>query len=102
MLIVITVVICGLGGGGFYLLYLRSRPKKESWTALVYQVSTGIQPEIKNKRGEVISDLRLQDLKAYGKDIVTKNFMKNGRIVYKLEHRNLAVGTINEGDEKKV
>ena len=78
-LVAITLVIFGLGGGGFYILYLRSKPRKESWKAYVYQLSAGIQPEFKDKKGNIISNLKLRDLKPYGVDIVTRNIMKGGK-----------------------
>jgi len=65
----------GIGIVGFaigYLIWVKTRPKKETWTAYVYQLAEGIRPPIKNEKGQVISNLALSDLIPYDIDILEK------------------------------
>ena len=41
-IIIATAIITAVGGGGFYLIWLRTRPMKETWDAEVYQDSNCI------------------------------------------------------------
>lgn len=94
--IIATFVVFGLGGGGFYLLYLKTRPKKETWTARIYRLGEGIrEPEVKD--GKVISKLRLQDLQPYALDILEKVEKAPGITIFKLQKIHKTTPAV-EGD----
>jgi len=95
-LIAVIVIVLGLGGGGFYLLWLKTRPKKETWTAKVYHLSESIRDPTRNKKGEVISKLSLNDIKPYAFDILEKIERKN-QTVYRLQKLNKPTPPV-EGD----
>lgn len=89
-------VVLGIGGGGFYLLWLKTRPKKETWAAKVYQLSESKRDPTKNKEGNVISKLSLHDIKPYAFDILEKIERKD-QIVYRLQKLNKPTPPV-EGD----
>lgn len=90
VVVVVTLVGTLFGMGVAYLLFLYTRPKKMTWKANVYQVGEGVRPATV-KGGRVISDLKLNDLKPYTKDVIEKVYKKNAQIVYKLVRLNKVV-----------
>ena len=60
------------GGAIGYFIWLKTRPKKQTWVARVYQVGEGIRPPTLDKKGNIISDLKLQDLRPLGIDVLEK------------------------------
>lgn len=95
--IIMVFVITLIGGGGAYLLYLRTRPKKEIWQAKVYQLMEGVRTPKVNKKGVVVSNIQLQDLKPYGEDTLERIKKGPGEIdIFRLQKLNKAtppVGT---------
>ena len=84
-IIVITSIVAIVGGGGGYLIWVLTRPKKETWIAKVYQLSKGVrEPEIDDK-GKIISSLKLQDLRPYSMDILHKIDKEHGTTFYQLQ-----------------
>ena len=93
-IVITSFIIMTVGGGLGYLIYLKTRPKKEVWIAKVYQLGKGVKPPVQNDKGEVVSDLRLNDLIPYSKDFIEKIEKDHGVIVYRLQKMNLAVPAI--------
>ena len=78
-IVVVTFIVTFLGGGLGYFLWIKSRPKKQTWVAEVYQLTEGVrQPQI-NKEGKVISKLTLHDLKPYALDVLERLELGEGR-----------------------
>ena len=67
-----SAIVFITGGVIGYLIWLKTRPKKATWIAKVYQLGEGIRPPLKNKEGKVISDIKLQDLRFLGYDVLDK------------------------------
>jgi len=103
----IIFIIITVGGGGFYLFYIKSRPKTKNYTAMCYQISDGIKQPIKDKEGKIILDIKLNDLIPYTKDILVKKETDN-QITYNLQRLNISTNPVtadmveNWGDEKIV
>ena len=94
--VIATIIVSGLGGGAFYLLWLKTRPKKETWTAKIYRLGEGIRdPEVKD--GKVISELRLQDLQPYALDTLEKVEKAPGITIFKLQKLHKTTPAV-EGD----
>jgi hypothetical protein len=91
VLFIILFVIISLGGAGGYLFYLRNRPRKKTWIAKVYVLGEGIQDAKKNAKGEIISNIRLKDLKPYKYDVIEKFEKKPGMTIYRLQKLNIAI-----------
>jgi hypothetical protein len=89
-------VITLVGGGMGYLLWLKTRPKKETWFAKVYQLSDGVRPA-RTSDGTIVGDLKLQDLRAYTQDVLEKVEKEKGIVVYRLQGLNKATPAV-EGD----
>lgn len=89
--IVGTLLFIGFAGGLGYLAWLKFKPKKIIFKAKIYVKNEGVLPPIKDKRGNIISDIRLQDLKPYAKDIIEKEDKEAGISVYRLKTLNKAV-----------
>jgi len=83
-IVITTLVILGVGGGGMYLIWLMTRPKKITWKAEVYQLGEGVKPPVKDKTGKVISNYLLSDLRPYTKDVVEKVEKDPGITIYNL------------------
>lgn len=105
--VIVTLIVLGVGGAGAYLVWLKTRPKKEVWKAKVYQLSEGVREPKKDSEGNVISDVRLQELKPYAKDVIEKINKEAGIIVYRLQKLNKPVPAVTSdvvdywGDENK-
>jgi len=83
-----TFIFVLLGGGAGYLVFLKFKPKKIIYKARVYVKSEGTLPPLKDYKGNIISDIPLQDLKPYAKDIIEKIDKEKGISVYKLKMLN--------------
>lgn len=83
--IVISAIVAIVGGGGGYLFWLLTRPKKETWKASVYQLGKGVREPKLDKKGDIISNLKLQDLHPYSKDILHKVDKEYGTTFYQLQ-----------------
>lgn len=83
-IVLISFAVMVLGGGGFYLFWLFTRPKKITWQANVYQIGEGVKPPIKNKKGVILSEIKLNDLRPYTKDVIEKIEKKGGVAYYHL------------------
>ena len=94
-MVFITLIITVVGGGGFYLLTILLRPKIMAWKADVYQLSEGIQPPDRDSKGNIISDLRLSDLKPYTSDVLQRIERSKGIIVYMLKKLRKATPPVN-------
>lgn len=92
--IIVTLVIIGVGGGGAYILWLITRPKKLTWKAKIYQLGEGIKPPIRDKKGNILSDIKLSDLKPFAKDIVERIEKDPGITVYRLIKLNKIVPAV--------
>lgn len=86
-LVIATAVVCIVGGIGGYFIWLKTRPKKEIWHARVYQLSDGIRSP-RMAKGEIVGNLKLQDLRPYAMDILEKVEKEKGIVVYYLQKLN--------------
>jgi len=88
--IVSLTILLFLGGGGGLFIYLRSRPKKETWTAEIYQLAkSGKTINIKN--GPITTKLELKDLRSYAHDVIEKKEVDTGITIYRLQKLNIKV-----------
>ena len=92
-----TVIFMCAGGGLGYLIFLKTRPKKETWNARIYQLGEGVREPKRDKEGKIITDIKLQDLKPYGKDILEKVEKGKGITVWRLQKLNKTTPAV-EGD----
>jgi len=84
-IVVIVAIVTIVGGGGGYLFWVFTRPKKQTWIAKVYQLGKGVREPIKDKKGNILSELKLQDLIPYAKDILHKVDKEYGTTFYELQ-----------------
>lgn len=87
--IIITLVVCGIGGGIGYLIWLITRPPKITWKASCYQLGEGVKPLARDEKGNIISELKLNDLRPYRKDILERVVKDYGVVVYRLQKENI-------------
>jgi len=96
--IVIGTLIFMIAGGGIgFLVFIKTRPKKETWNAKIYQLGEGIREPKKDKNGNIIVNIKLQDLKPYAKDILERVEKGKGITVYRLQKLNKTTPAV-EGD----
>ena len=106
-IIVLSAAIFGLGGGGFYILWLITRPKKMTWKARVYQPQEGIKPPVKDKRGNTVSDYQISDLREFATDVIERVNKGVGITVHRLVKLQKVVPAVtgdvieNWGDKEK-
>jgi len=89
MIVLITASIVIVGGGIAYLIWLKTRPKKETWKAKVYQVSAGFKTVKTCKDGKIISKVNLHDMRPYAEDILEKIQKEPGITVFRLKKLNI-------------
>jgi len=88
-IIVVTFFASFVFGGVGYWLWLKTRPKKQTWNIDLYQLGEGVRPPKKDpKTGEIISKIQIQDLIPYAKDIVEKIDKEPGITIYRLQKLN--------------
>lgn len=86
VVVIATTVITIIGGGFGYFIWLMTRAKKMYWKANVYQLSDGVQAGIKDKFGNIVSDVHLKDMRPYTKDVIEKVFKKkSGMTIFRLQ-----------------
>jgi len=96
--IIFSVVILGIGGGVAYFVWIKTRKKKETWNARVYQLGDGIRTIETDKDGKKITTpFKLKDLKCMGKDVLEKIEKEPGITVYRLQKRNRTTPEVNSG-----
>jgi len=92
----VTAGVTIVGGGLAYLIYLKTRPKKETWNAKIYQLQEGVrQPFVRDEKGKILIDkatkkpllkpLKLQNLTPYARDVLEKVHKEPGITVYRLQ-----------------
>ena len=84
-IIVISAIVAIIGGGGGYLAWIVTRPKKQTWKAKIYQLGKGVREPKEDKKGNIISDLKVQDLIPYSMDILHKIDKEHGVTNYELQ-----------------
>lgn len=99
LLIAIAVVVL-VGGGGAVFLYLKSRPKVQSWNAYVYQLGEGKRDLTKIIDNKTVSHLTLKDLIPYAEDILVKKDIDVGKTVYELKSLGISTNPVNADDVK--
>jgi len=91
LLLVAALALVSLGVG--YFIYLKTRPKRQTWRARVFQLGDGITEVVRNDKGDIISELKLKQLIPYCKDFIEK-LEKEGQDIYRLVGLNKNVGTV--------
>jgi len=86
-----TVGVASIVG---YIIWVKTRAKKMSWKAFVFQLSDAVYPPTLGRKGEVVSDLDLSDLKAFGTDTLVREDLDKGITVYRLSTLNKSTGDV--------
>lgn len=88
--IFVSFIVFSVGGGIGYAIYLKTRPKKQTWKAYVYQLGSGIRTVGANK-------LQLKDLRPYAQDTLEKIEKGPGSTIYRLQKMKKVTPAV-EGD----
>lgn len=96
IVVLVTVIVTVVGGGIGYLLFMRSSPKKIAWTAFCYQLGEGVrEAKVDARSGKPLSNLKLQDLRPYIKDVLVRIEKEHARTVHKLERLNTTTNAVS-------
>lgn len=90
--VVVSFIVFGLGGGLGYLIWLKTRPQKQTWFANVYQLADGVR-EIVHADKSVLS---LKNMKPYAKDVLEKVERGKGITIYRLQRLNMITPAVEE------
>lgn len=94
--VLVTIVVTVVGGGIGYFIFMRSSPKKIAWTAFCYQLGEGVRDaKVDPRSGKPLSELKLQDLRPYLKDVLVRIEKEHARTVHKLERLNMTTNAVN-------
>ena len=85
-IVFITTLVIVIGGGLGYLIWIKTRPKKMTWKAYVYQLGDGIIPS-KIVDGKPTS-IETKDLKPFMMDTLEKTEKDHGVEIYRLQKLN--------------
>ena len=99
-LFLMTLAFVVVGGSIGYVVWLRTRPRKETYHARIYQLSDGIIQKLKTDEGELdLSKLNLQlrDMRPFCTDVVEKVEKEKGLTVYRLQRLNKPISAV-DGD----
>jgi len=91
---IVTFVLTIIGGGIGYFVYIKTRPKKRTWIAKCYQISEGVKSAGYDKRGRLVSDLKLNDLVPYVEDIIERTEKAFGIVIYRLVKLNMSCNAV--------
>jgi len=97
MTVIIVALVTLVGGGGGYLIWLRTRPKKQTWNAKVYQLGNGVIPATKDKQGNVLRKIKLINLVPFAKDTIELLQKKNQQDIYRLQGLKKTVPAVTSG-----
>jgi len=97
-LVVATMAVSIFGIGAFYLIWVKTRPKKLTYKAKIYSVSEGVLDTIKDKDGLIISTIPLHDLKPFMTDTIELIEKKGAGRIFRLQKLNKAVPPIEPKD----
>ena len=86
--VIATTIVTVVGGGIAYFLYLKTRPKKETWVAKIYQVGEGVREPKRDKKGKILVTLKIRDLRPYASDVLEKIDKPPGITIYRLQKLN--------------
>jgi hypothetical protein len=93
-----TFIVSILGGGGMYILWLKTRPKKVTWFAEIYQLGSGVRKTVKkDKEGNIKTSFKLKDLRPYAQDILEKIERAPGITIHRLQKLHKVTPAV-EGD----
>lgn len=96
-IVIITFFVIVVGGGFGYLIWLKTRPIKITWQAHVYQLSESTKNLKIGKDGNITSNIPLNELKPYAKDIIEK-VEKPGLTVFRLKKLNIPTPAVDEAN----
>lgn len=88
-----TVIITVVGGGGGYLLWLKTRPAKISWIARCYQVGDGTKL-VKHQTKDKTFSIKMSDLIPYIEDRLERIEVDHGITHYKLARLNMTTNAV--------
>lgn len=91
---IITAIVGIIGGGIGYIIYIKTRPKKMYWTAKVYQLGAGVREVDKDKDGNIISKIKLKDLRPYAIDTLERVEKNHGVTIYRLQKLNMTTNQV--------
>ena len=95
LLVLVVAFITVVGGGIGYIVWLKTRPKKQTWKAQVWTLSEGVQKNKLDGKGKPIKDLALHDLKPYIIDTIELIIKPPGLEVYRLQKLNKPVPPVS-------
>ena len=93
-MLITSLIVLGIGGGGFALFWHITRPKKIIYNALCYQKTGSIIPRVKDKEGNMLGVKGLQELKPYMKDMIEVVPKAQGVTIYRLQQLNISCGEV--------
>ena len=97
MIVLITGLVAFIGGGAGYLFYLKTRPKKQTWKARVYQLGDGEIPPTKDRNGNLLRKIKLRSLIPFAKDTIELQQRKNQQDIYRLQGLKKTVPAVTSG-----
>lgn len=92
--LVAVFVVLAIGGGFMYFFWIATRPKKMTWNAKVYQLSDGMIAPERDRKGNIISKIQLNELKPYTEDVIEKIDKKSGATHYWLQRMKKATPVV--------
>ena len=93
--VIAAIIIAGMGGGVAYFVWIKTRKKKETWNARIYQLGEGVIEQKLNREGKIVSGLKLVDLIPYGTDVAERVEKAPGITVYRLQTRNRPIQDVS-------
>lgn len=91
---IIIVVFFTLSGGLVFIFLMKGSKNSQTWEALCYQVGEGVRSVEKDKDGNIISGVKLKDLKPYVKDTIEKIDEQYGITLYKLRTLDMTTNEV--------
>lgn len=102
-----SIVIFGLGAGGFYWFYIKTRQKKVTYNARIWEITGELNP-FRNKDGLIVDNIPLKMLKPYDTDIIEKVDLEYHNTIFRLVKHNRPVPEVKAehitfwGDKAKI
>lgn len=84
------LIITGIGVGGVWWFYLRTRTKKITYSANIWE-ATGEVSDIRDEKGNIIKQIPLKALQPYAKDMIEKVDLQHKITTYRLVGHNRVV-----------
>lgn len=93
-----TIIVTIVGGSIGYVVWLKTRPKKETYNARIYQLGEGVIESLQRNKGVIdlkALNLKLRDMRPFATDVIERVEKEKGLTIFRLQRLNKPIESID-------